>query len=133
MSPLPPARRHLKKDACWHGKTWNSSHGLGQYDPVVHGQGPVKRRLPAPLVLVYGGVNGDIATLEARRRPVERRALLEADRVVCISPQIAHELARYGVDAAKVWPIPNGVDLERFRNVTPARDLPGPPDAERVL
>jgi glycosyltransferase involved in cell wall biosynthesis len=58
--------------------------------------------------------------------------LARAAGLVCISPQIAQEARAAGLPEARLLRIPNGVDLARFVDATPA-ELPGPADAERVL
>jgi glycosyltransferase involved in cell wall biosynthesis len=51
---------------------------------------------------------------------VDRLALRSFDRVVVVSDAVAQILLRSGVANEKVELIPNGVDLGRFRDVTPA-------------
>ncbi len=80
-----------------------------------------------PLVIMphRSGPIGDIGVI-TRRRPLTGRLRLAAarrwgDAFVCISPAIAAELRAAGVPAARLWPIANGVDLERLRPVGSAR------------
>lgn len=80
-----------------------------------------------PLVVMphRSGPIGDVGVL-TRTRPLTGRLRLAAarrwaDAFVCISPAIAEELRAAGVPAARLWPIANGVDLERLRPVDAGR------------
>jgi glycosyltransferase involved in cell wall biosynthesis len=83
--------------------------------------------LHRPLVIMphRSGDIGDIGVL-TRRRPVTGRLRLAAarrwgDAFICISPAIRAELQSLGVPDARLWEIPNGVNVERMRPVTPQR------------
>lgn len=80
-----------------------------------------------PLVVMphRSGPIGDVGVLTRTRPLTGRPRLLAArrwvDAFVCISPAIAEELRAIGVPAARLWPIANGVDLDRLRPVDAAR------------
>lgn len=83
--------------------------------------------LRRPLVIMphRSGEIGDIGVLTTRR-PVTGHMRLSAarrwgDAFVCISPAIKEELAAIGVPDARLWAIPNGVDVDRMRPVAPRK------------
>jgi glycosyltransferase involved in cell wall biosynthesis len=95
----------------------------------------VARFLDCPLFVKFagGGVYGDFSVIG--RNPERETILAElatAERLVCISPQIASEASTAGLPREHLLRIPNGVDLTRFENVRPA-PLPGPEGSEHVL
>jgi glycosyltransferase involved in cell wall biosynthesis len=63
------------------------------------------------------GPIGDVAQTGRWRLAATRRL---ATGFVCISSLIRQELEEAGVEAERLWSIPNGVDLERFRPAEPA-------------
>jgi glycosyltransferase involved in cell wall biosynthesis len=96
---------------------------------------PAAHVLGCPMFVKFagGGEIGDLATIE--RSPERRRALTAlagAEKLVCVSPQIADEARRAGFGEERLLAIPNGVDLRRFEDVRPA-PLPGPEGSEHVL
>ncbi len=88
------------------------------------------------------GPIGDVAVM-TQRRPVSGKIRLAMMRrwatgFVSISDDISAELQGVGMDAAKLWDIPNGVDLDLFRPATPEdrhalRAQYGLPDAPLVM
>lgn len=66
------------------------------------------------------GSEGDLARLAAARGPgALARLARDVDRFIAVSGQIAEEMSRFGLPAARIVRIPNGVDTERFRPATP--------------
>ena len=47
----------------------------------------------------------------------------EADRVIAITHAVRHYLIEKGVDAEKIYVLPNGVDTQRFQRINPDRKL----------
>ena len=97
---------------------------------VVHAHGALSegaiaifgRALGMPMLvkILRAGPEGDVQTL--LRRPAGRRRLALLVRrawFVAIAPEVRAELEDVGVPAARIFDIPNGVDLATFR---PARD-----------
>jgi glycosyltransferase involved in cell wall biosynthesis len=85
------------------------------------------RALPGKRLVInpHGrGPRGDVAKI-TRLRPLTGKlrvaaALLWGDAFVAIARDIHHELRTMGVPEARIWDIPNGVDVERFAPATPA-------------
>jgi glycosyltransferase involved in cell wall biosynthesis len=52
---------------------------------------------------------------------LRRRAAHRVDRYIAISSEIQSGLGRLGIGAEKIVPVPNGIDIERFRPVAAER------------
>jgi glycosyltransferase involved in cell wall biosynthesis len=55
------------------------------------------------------------------RMSLERAATGAADRHVCVSQSVSENYRRHGFDPQKLVVIPNGIDLNPWRNATPAK------------
>ncbi len=55
---------------------------------------------------------------------LDRGILRRVNQVVAVSPAIAEVLRQRGIPAERIAVVPNGVDVERFRNARPALALP---------
>jgi glycosyltransferase involved in cell wall biosynthesis len=69
------------------------------------------------------------------RMVLERAATTAADRHVCVSQSVAEACRRRGFDAEKLVVIPNGVDIDRWRNAAPTNlaELGVPLDHRAIL
>lgn len=108
---------------------------LRQIQPdVIHAQGLFSPTLTAldykryfqdiPVVsrVLRGGVLGDIIRLKAK--PLGKRRMRgiaeKANGFLSISDEITNELLAENIPRHKIWEVPNGVDTERFRPISPS-------------
>jgi glycosyltransferase involved in cell wall biosynthesis len=96
---------------------------------------PVARFLDAPFFVKFagGGINGDFSVIaQSEDAAGVRAALATAERLVCVSPQIAAEARAAGIPGERLLGIPNGVELARIQGA-PRAELPFPAGSEVVL
>jgi glycosyltransferase involved in cell wall biosynthesis len=96
-------------------------HGHGAYytQSIL---GPLGRLLRRPTLVKASMSNNDLSSLShSAIAPVHRRFLRQVDAYVAISDDLHAELRERGLDERRIWHIPNGVDIDRFHPVTPAR------------
>jgi glycosyltransferase involved in cell wall biosynthesis len=112
------SRREMLENLLWYRRF------LSNVRPdVIHVQHPLDRcmyvrlvqrleRWRIPLVITAHSLFGEHsqATIETLMAP----SLRAADRVIAVSPHIAEQAIKLGVDASRVRVIRSGVDLERF-------------------
>lgn len=76
--------------------------------------------IPVVLRVLRGGVLGDIIRLKAK--PFGRRRLRDiaenTNGFLSISDEITKELLAENIPQHKIWEVPNGVDIERFKPVS---------------
>lgn len=84
--------------------------------------------IPAIVKVLRGGRGGDVRRLVAKPLSASRLHGLRhwMDGIVAISEEIEAELRGLGIPEERVFAIPNGVDLDRFRPGTRASTTVGP-------
>jgi glycosyltransferase involved in cell wall biosynthesis len=91
-------------------------HGFSAKSPTVVG---LARRLGRPVLVKLTSVGHDDATSMKRRGGGAWRSFRHADRYVGVSAPFAALHERAGLDTGRFTLVPNGVDLRRFRPVSP--------------
>jgi teichuronic acid biosynthesis glycosyltransferase TuaC len=76
--------------------------------------------LRLPVVVTVHGTDISVYSSLLFRRSVIRWTLDRAHAIVAVSNSLAQRVLELGVPASKIWIIPNGVDVERFRPVSRA-------------
>jgi len=109
--------RSLTRHLIRRRKTVDILHGHGAYytQSIL---GPLGRLLGLPTLVKASMSNNDLSSLSRSAiAPVHRRFLRLIDAYVATSDDLEAELRERGLEADRIWHIPNGVDTERFHPV----------------
>ena len=86
----------------------------------------LKRMLDVPMVVTFGGRDAGVQLGDPRTAPLYEVVLAAADRIVCVSGDLAERVRAAGADPARVEVVHRGVDLAFFAPVARQR-APGAP------
>jgi glycosyltransferase involved in cell wall biosynthesis len=127
--PVDLAARH-KEFSVWRNLALHLWRRRRQLD-ILHGHGayylqsiigPFGRLLGKPTLVKASLAQNDLTSLShSSIAPVHRYLLAKVDAYVAISAALKAEFIEMGLPEERVWQIPNGVDLARFRPADSAR------------
>jgi teichuronic acid biosynthesis glycosyltransferase TuaC len=74
--------------------------------------------LRLPVVVTVHGTDISVYSSLLFRKSLIRWTLTRAHAIVAVSNSLGRRVLELGIPASKIWVIPNGVDLERFRPIS---------------